>query len=300
MSNRAESKASFAEGDAGSAEANAANASGWHASCEIRSTERVRLAAGKPLPSCGAYTTRPSGAAGNREKQVPHPIPDGFASVAEAIESRRSVRGFRDRPVELALIARLLTLAGRAPSGSNIQPWKLHVLTGPALARLTAALTAAHAAGEPEAREYEYYPTRWREPYLDRRRRLGWQLYELAGVARGDRDGSLQQRGRNYTFFGAPVGLVFTIDKDLEQGSWLDYGMFLQTLMIAARGAGLDTCPQAAIASYPAIVRREVGVPEDETIVCGMALGYADPDEPTNALRAERVPVASFATFHAE
>lgn len=229
-----------------------------------------------------------------------HPIPDGFDSVAEAIESRRSVRGFLDRPVDSALIERLLALAGRAPSGSNVQPWKLHVLTGPALGRLTEALTAAHSAGEPEVREYEYYPTRWREPYLGRRRKIGWQLYELAGVARGDREGSLRQRGRNYTFFGAPVGIVFTIDKDLEQGSWLDYGMYMQTLMIAARGAGLDTCPQAAIASYPAIVRQKVGIPEDETVVCGMALGHADPDEPTNTLRAERAPVSSYATFHAE
>ena len=227
-----------------------------------------------------------------------HKVPSGFDSVAEAIESRRSVRGFLDKPVDPALIERLLALAGRAPSGSNIQPWKLHVLTGPALARLTGALTAAHFRGEPEAREYEYYPTRWREPYLGRRREIGWRLYELAGVARGDHKGSLRQRGRNYAFFGAPVGLVFTIDKDLEQGSWLDYGMFLQTLMIAARGAGLDTCLQAAIASYPAIVRREVGIPEDETIVCGMALGYADPDEPTNALRAERAPVSAYTTVH--
>ncbi len=226
-----------------------------------------------------------------------HKVPSGFDSVAEAIESRRSVRGFLDKPVDPALIERLLALAGRAPSGSNIQPWKLHVLTGPALARLTGALTAAHFRGEPEAREYEYYPTRWREPYLGRRREIGWRLYELAGVARGDQEGSLRQRGRNYAFFGAPVGLVFTIDKDLEQGSWLDYGMFLQTLMIAARGAGLDTCPQAAIASYPAIVRREVGIPEDETIVCGMALGHADPDEPTNALRAERAAVATYTVF---
>ncbi|MDP4023972.1 nitroreductase [Methylobacterium sp. NEAU 140] len=223
----------------------------------------------------------------------------GFEAVAGAIEGRRSVRGFLDRPVEPALVERLLALASRAPSGSNIQPWKLHVLTGPALARLTAALSAAHFAGEPEAREYEYYPRTWRAPYLDRRRRVGWQLYELTGVARGDREASLRQRGRNYAFFGAPVGLVFTIDRDLEQGSWLDYGMFLQTLMIAARAAGLDTCPQAAIASYPGIVRREVGVPEDETVVCGMALGYRDPDEPANALHSEREPVAGFATFHA-
>ena len=219
-------------------------------------------------------------------------------AVDAAITSRRSVRGFRPDPVPMATIRDLIALAGRAPSGSNIQPWKVHVVTGQALGRLTDALVAAHDGDAPEAREYEYYPVHWRDPYLGRRRALGWQLYGLAGIGKGDREGAKRQMGRNFVFFGAPVGLVFTIDRDMEQGSWLDYGMFLQTLMIAARGAGLDTCPQAAIASYPAIVRREVGIPEDETIVCGMALGYADPDEPTNALRAERAPVSAYTTVH--
>ena len=219
--------------------------------------------------------------------------------VEEAIATRRSVRGFLGTPVGMPVVARLLELAARAPSGSNIQPWKVHVVTGPALARLTAAMLAAHEAGEPEAREYAYYPLAWRAPYLDRRRRAGWQLYELAGVARGDRAGASRQRGRNYTFFGAPVGLVFTIDRDLERGSWLDYGMFLQTLMIAARGHGLDTCPQAAIANHPAILREHLSIPPGEMVVCGMALGHADPGEPANALVTEREPVAAFATFHA-
>jgi len=138
----------------------------------------------------------------------------------------------------------------------------------------------------------------WRSPYIERRRKVGWQLFSLAGVARGDREAGAAQRGRNYTFFGAPVGLVFTIDRDLEQGSWLDYGMFLQTLMIAARARGFDTCPQAVIANYPAIIRQQLGVREDEMIVCGMALGYPDPAEPTNALVSEREPVEAFARFH--
>jgi nitroreductase len=223
-----------------------------------------------------------------------------FAAVQEAIRSRRSVRGFLSRPVDRSMVEELLALASRAPSGSNIQPWKVHVLTGAKLRQLTDELSAAHFNGEPEQREYEYYPLNWRAPYLDRRRKVGWQLFELAGVARGDREGSLRQRGRNYVFFGAPVGLIFTIDADLEQGSWLDYGMFLQTLMIAARGAGLDTCPQAAIANYPDIIRRVVGIPGGETIICGMALGWADPDEPTNALQSEREPVSTFAIFHAD
>ncbi|KMO39603.1 nitroreductase [Methylobacterium variabile] len=219
-------------------------------------------------------------------------------AVDEAITSRRSVRGFRPDPVPEATIRDLIALAGRAPSGSNIQPWKVHVGTGAALRRLTDALSAAHAGAEPEAREYEYYPVHWRDPYLGRRRALGWQLYGLAGIGKGDREGAARQMGRNFVFFGAPVGLVFTIDRDLEQGSWLDYGMFLQTLMIAARARNLDTCPQAAIASYPGVVRAQLGIAESEMVVCGMALGFADPDEPVNALRAEREPVEGYAMFH--
>ena len=219
-------------------------------------------------------------------------------AVDAAIASRRSVRGFLPDPVPTATIRDLLALAGRAPSGSNIQPWKVHVVTGAALARLTAALSAAHESDVPEARDYEYYPVTWREPYLGRRRSLGWQLYGLAGIEKGDKAGARRQLGRNFTFFGAPVGLVFTIGRDLEQGSWLDYGMFLQTLMLAARGRGFDTCPQAAIASYPGVVRGELGIPQSETVVCGMALGFADPDEPVNALRAEREPVESYTVFH--
>ncbi len=174
----------------------------------------------------------------------------GAGEIVEwAITTRRSVRGFIDEPVPRAIVERLLEIASRAPSGSNIQPWKVHVLMGAALERLKAALCAAHFGAEPEAREYEYYQTTWRSPYLERRRKTGWDLYTLTGVERGDRAASLRQRGRNYIFFGAPVGLVFTIDRDLGQGSWLDFGMFLQNIMIAARGHQLDTCPQAAIAN---------------------------------------------------
>jgi nitroreductase len=220
------------------------------------------------------------------------------AAVEAAITSRRSIRGFLDRPVPREVVARILEVAARAPSGSNIQPWKLHVVTGAALSRLTSAMGATHAAGEASRREYEYYPLTWRTPYLERRRKVGWQLYELAGVARGDKEAGLRQTGRNFAFFGAPVGLVFTIDSDLEKGSWLDYGMFLQNIMVAARGHGLDTCPQAAIANYPDILRDHLGIPSAETVVCGMALGWADPAEPANRLVAEREPVEAFTTFH--
>lgn len=221
-------------------------------------------------------------------------------TVEWAITSRRSVRGFLPTPVGREVVEHLLAVASRAPSGSNVQPWKVHVVSGPALERLKQELTAAHFGGVPEAREYEYYPTEWRSPYLERRRKLGWELYRLTGVARGDHEAGLRQRGRNYAFFGAPVEMIFTIDRDLGQGSWLDFGMFLQNIMIAARGHGLDTCPQAAIANYPDILRRQLGIGADQTIICGMALGVADPAEPANRLVSEREPVEGFTTFHGE
>jgi len=222
----------------------------------------------------------------------------GAEAVDRAIRTRRSIRGFLPDPVPRETIARLLELAGTAPSGSNIQPWRVHVVTGEALRRLKADLLARHEGHAPEEREYEYYPVKWRAPYLERRRAVGWKLYELTGVARGDREAGHRQRGRNYDFFGAPVGLVFTIDDDLEKGSWLDCGMFLQTFMIAARGHGLDTCPQAAIANYPAVLRRHLPIGATETIICGMALGHADPAEPANRLEPGREPLEAFATFH--
>lgn len=231
--------------------------------------------------------------------QTPPPDPETLqTAVTYAIMSRRSIRGFLSQPVEQDTIRTLLEIASRAPSGSNIQPWKVHVLTGATLHRVTRLLGDAFASGRPEEREYEYYPVQWRSPYLERRRAVGWELYRLAGVTKGDRVAGDRQRARNYTFFGAPVGLVFTIDKDMEQGSWLDYGMFLQNIMVAARGFGLDTCPQAAIASYPTVLRSELGITADEMVVCGMALGVADPDEPTNALEAPREKLDGFVRFH--
>ncbi|MFH5924765.1 nitroreductase [Roseomonas xinghualingensis] len=221
-------------------------------------------------------------------------------AVAYAISSRRSIRGFTATQIDRATITRLLEIASRAPSGSNIQPWKAHVLMGAPLARVSAALLGAFTSGEAESREYQYYPRIWRSPYLERRRDLGWKLYALAGVARGDKAAGKRQTARNYAFFGAPVGLIFTIDRDMEQGSWLDYGMFLQSLMIAARGFGLDTCPQAAIANYPDVLRKELGLPDSGMVVCGMALGVADPAEPTNGLVAEREPVSAFTIFHGD
>jgi nitroreductase len=217
--------------------------------------------------------------------------------VLEAMATRRSMRGFLPTPIPRSTIEAILAAAARAPSGSNIQPWKVRVTMGAEKARLSAALRAAHDAGAKVPREYEYYPRHWREPYLGRRRKVGWALYTLAGVARGDEAAGHAQQGRNYDFFGAPVGLFVTLDRDLEQGSWLDTGMFLQNVMLAARAHGLHTCPQAAFCSHHDIVRAHLGIPEAEALVCGMSLGFADPAEPTNRLESEREPLSAFVTF---
>jgi nitroreductase len=217
--------------------------------------------------------------------------------VLEAIATRRSVRGFLPDKVPRGTVEAILRAASRAPSGSNVQPWKVRVTMGEEKARLSAALRAAHDAGVRVPRDYQYYPRNWREPYLARRRKLGWDLYSLAGVARGDRAAGHAQVARNFDFFGAPVGLFFTIDRDLEQGSWLDFGMFLQNIMLAARGFGLDTCPQAAFCDHHDVVRAHLGLRDAEALVCGMSLGRADPAEPTNGLVSERAPLEDFVSF---
>lgn len=219
-------------------------------------------------------------------------------TVEEALLSRRSIRAFKPDSVPRELIERILAQASRAPSGTNVQPWKVYSLSGEAKARLAAEMHEAFMAHGEEGwkRAYEYYPTKWREPYLGRRRKLGWDLYGLLGIGKGEREKTKLQHGRNFLFFDAPVGLIFTIDDDLEKGSWLDYGMFLQSVMLAARGLGLDTCPQAAIASAHEIIRRQLGLPASEIVICGMSLGYAR-DDVVNTLVVEREPVAGFARF---
>jgi nitroreductase len=224
------------------------------------------------------------------------PTAEQIAIVDRAIASRRSVRRFLPRPVAREVVEQILDVARHAPSGTNTQPWRVHALAGEARARLSAAAAAAYDRGE-QAPEYRYYPTDWFEPYLGRRRKLGWDLYALLGIGRGDKASMHAQHRRNYLFFDAPVGLIFTIDRRLEQGSWLDYGMFLQNIMVAARARGLDTCPQASWMELPQVVARELALPADEAVVCGMALGYADPSAIEARLVVGREPVASFTTM---
>jgi nitroreductase len=222
------------------------------------------------------------------------------AAVDAAITSRRSIRAFLDKPVERDEIARILDVAARAPSGTNTQPWKVYVLTGAARERLSKAILAVNADPE-QARqhteEYAYYPREWVAPYVDRRRKVGWDLYGLLGLGRDNKAGMAAQHARNYAFFDAPVGLIFTIDRIMAQGSWLDYGMFLQNIMVAARGRGLDTCPQAAFTQYHRVIAAQLGLAENEMVVCGMALGWADPARIENTLVTEREPSHRFARF---
>ncbi len=220
--------------------------------------------------------------------------------VDAAITSRRSIRAFLPEPVPRTVLEDILGVAARAPSGTNTQPWKVHVLTGPALQGLSDAILAVLADPERLAQctdEYTYYPEKWVEPYLSRRRKVGWDLYGLLGIGRADKDRIQAQQARNFRFFDAPVGLIFSIDRIMAQGSWLDFGMFLQNIMVAARARGLDTCPQAAFIQFHELIRARLGIGPDHAIVCGMSLGHADMTRIENTLVTEREPPARFATF---
>lgn len=220
--------------------------------------------------------------------------------VDEAITSRRSVRAFLPTDVPSEVIGDILRVASRAPSGSNTQPWRVYVLSGAARTGLSERILAAHhdpVAITEHVEEYAYYPRTWISPYQERRRKIGWDLYGLLGLGRENKAGIHAQHGRNYAFFDAPVGLIFAIDRILEQGSWLDYGMFLQNIMIAARARGLDTCPQAAFTPFHRIIRDYLAMPDNEMLVCGMSLGYVDDSRVENTLTTERDPVEKFTTF---
>jgi nitroreductase len=221
------------------------------------------------------------------------------AVVDDAINTRQSVRAFLPTPVERVTVEELLELAARSASGSNIQPWRVRVIAGDVREQMVKAIfDAVERDGfKPYQREWNYYPVNWREPFLGRRRKIGWDMYSLLGVAKGDFEGTQRVRMRNYEFFGAPVGMIFTLDEDLEIGSWLDLGIYLGSLMIAARGHGLHTCPQAAFADFHKVIRPILDIPEKEIIVCGMALGHIDPDAPVNKLATARAPLADFASF---
>lgn len=222
-------------------------------------------------------------------------------SVADAITSRMSVRAFTAQPVPREVISELLQTATQAPSGSNAQPWKVYVLQGASRDALVDKVCAAHDAmrAHPElaaeyVEAYDYYPNTWVSPYIDRRRENGWGLYGLLGIGKGDKDKMHAQHQRNFKFFDAPVGLMFTIDTVMGRGSLVDYGMFMQSLMLAARGHGLHTCPQAAWNGFAKIILPHIGAGDNEMLVCGMSLGYADESDVVNTFHTPRVPIDAF------
>ena len=224
--------------------------------------------------------------------------------VDYAIASRQSMREFLPKAVPRELIEHLLDVASRAPSGTNTQPWKVYVLQGASRDALVEKVCTAHDAlrADPSLaaqykEEYDYYPAKWVSPYIDRRRENGWSLYGLLGIVKGDKDKMHAQHQRNYELFGAPVGLMFTVDRVMGQGSLVDYGMFLQSIMVAARGHGLHTCPQAAWNGFASIILPHLGAGPDEMLVCGMALGYADESALVNTFRTPRVPSREFTTW---
>jgi nitroreductase len=220
--------------------------------------------------------------------------------VDAAIKSRRSIRAFLPTPVAREDIEAILDVSARAPSGSNTQPWKVYVLSGATRERLSAEILVAHndpVLCQQHTEEYPYYPRKWVSPYIERRRKIGWDLYSLMGLTRENKAGMHAQHGRNYRFFDAPVGMIFTIDRVMDQGSWLDYGMFLQNIMTAARARGLDTCPQAAFTPFHRIIADVLQLAPEEMVVCGMSLGYADESRIENSLTTVREPAASFAKF---
>ncbi len=222
-------------------------------------------------------------------------------TVDEAIRTRMSTRAFTPQAVPAETIREILALASRAPSGTNTQPWKVYVLRGASRDQLVAKVCAAHDAlrADPALaaeyrEEYDYYPEKWVSPYIDRRRENGWGLYGLLGIGKGDKDKMHAQHQRNYRFFDAPVGLMFTLDRIMGRGSLVDYGMFLENIMLAARARGLHTCPQAAWNGFAKIILPHIGAGPDEMLVCGMALGYADSTEVVNTFHTPRVAADEF------
>jgi nitroreductase len=221
--------------------------------------------------------------------------------VSEAVKSRHSMRVFKTDPVPREDLEWIITTASRAASNGNLQPWKLYVTTGKARERLSAAILAAMDKGDtgPGA-EYDVYPKEFTPVYDARRKLVGKQLYTLLEVPRGDAAGMLKQFRKNYEFFGAPVGMILCVERRMGNGQWIDCGIFLDQLMLLAREKGLHTCPQAAFSRFQHVVRRELAIPDDQVVICGLAVGYADPGAVPNNLITERAPLQDFTTWFSE
>jgi nitroreductase len=222
-------------------------------------------------------------------------------TIDQIIQSRHSTRAYLPKPVPKELITELLDVSARAPSGSNTQPWKVYVLQGSAKSRVEQKVCALHdelfvnpKKIEDYKLEWNYYPRNWVSPFIDRRRENGWGLYTLLGIQKGEKEKMHQQHRKNFEFFGAPVGLFFTAHRSLEMGSMLDYGMFMQNVMLAAKGRGLDTCAQAAWNTFSEVIMSEIGASEDEKFICGMSLGWSDDSDKVNTFKTPRVSAEEF------
>ncbi|MDH5637709.1 MAG: nitroreductase [Nitrospinota bacterium] len=218
--------------------------------------------------------------------------------TCDATKKRWAARAFLPELVGKDQVRDILDTARWAPSGSNIQPWQVAVVTGKAKQKLGDALAAARAGGQPSQPEFEYYPKEWMEPYDSRRKACGLALYQALEISREEKEKRIAAWMANYYFFGAPVGLLFFMDRGMSAGGLIDMGIFIQSVMLAATDKGLATCPQAALAEYPDIVRAELNLPDSMLLVCGMSLGKADPDAPVNNYRTERAAVEEFTSFH--
>ena len=217
--------------------------------------------------------------------------------VCEALEQRKSVRAFLDKPVEKAAIIRILNAARHAPSGTNTQPWNVAVVMGDEKRKLDTLIENEFRTRGEGKLPYNYYPVEWKEPYKSRRKACGLQLYSAVNIGRNDKEKRLAQWAANYRAFDAPVAMFFFLEDIMEIGSYMDYGMFLQSIMLAAVEEGLATCPQAALGQYPELVRGELGYADNFTLLCGMALGYEDSSAPVNTYRTPREEVNSFTRF---
>jgi len=218
-------------------------------------------------------------------------------SATEAVTSRRSIRAFTDQAVEDETIRTILADASRAASGTNIQPWHVTVLQGQPLQDLIDAVQAAFDAGE-SSKDEKYYPAEFVEPYLARRRKIGWDMYGLVGIERGQYEKMAAQARQNYEFFKAPVGMIFSMHETMSYGGWLDLGLFMGNVMTLAREHGLHTCPQAAWREFEPVVHEALGLPEDRRVIVGMALGYEDTSHVINELRTDRADLDEFVDFH--
>ena len=221
-------------------------------------------------------------------------------TVTDAVNARRSVRGFLDTPVDPALIRRLVELAARAPSGGNLQPWHIDVLGGAPLETFKREMAEKLAAGHRERPAYDIYPLELDDPYAARRFAIGEAMYGHIGIPREDRAARRMWFARNFAFFGAPVALFCTVGRGMGPPQWSDLGMYLQTLMLLIVEAGLAACPQECWAMYPETVTRFLGTPPERMLFCGMAIGYEDRSEPANRLRSERAPLEQWASFRFE